>query len=203
MPKGDQGGLKFSLDVQAAMEKAGITQVQLAALTGITQAHLSRLLRGERGWKPGHIERVCRALKIEPLKYLADEIMRVPVRGIISKGAFPYGPVFEPKRKTARTASARMSLLLENGYCLEVQDDSLAPFVRKGALIYVQQSPQKLEDGDLVVYINPEGVGRIYVFLKRDSDSLQLRTVSPAYPDTQLPVRHLSVLDRVVVIFYP
>jgi len=203
MPKGDQGGLKFSLDVQAAMEKAGITQVQLAALTGITQAHLSRLLRGERGWKPGHIERVCRALKIEPLKYLADEIMRVPVRGIISKGAFPYGPVFEPKRKTARTASAKMSLLLENGYCLEVQDDSLAPFVRKGALIYVQQSPKNLNDGDLVVYVDPHGVGRLYLLVGRDSDSLQLRTVSPAYPDTQLPVRHLPILDRVVVIFFP
>jgi transcriptional regulator with XRE-family HTH domain len=203
MTKGDHGGLKFSLDVQAAMEKAGITQVQLAALTGITQAHLSRLLRGERGWKPEHIERVCRALKIEPLKYLADEIMRVPVRGIISRGAFPYGPVFEPKKKSVRTASAKMSLLLENGYCLEVQDDSLAPLIKKGTLIYVQQSAKNLNDGDLVVYVDPQGVGRLYLLVGRDSESMQLRSVSAAYPDTRIPAKHLPILDRVVVIFYP
>ena len=203
MSKGDQGGLQFSLDVQAAMEKAGITQAQLAALTGITQTHLSRLLRGERGWKPEHIERVCRALKIEPLKYLADEIMRVPVRGIISQGAFPYGPVFEPKKKTPRTASAKMSLLLEKAYCLEVQDDSLAPLIKKGALVYVQQSPQNLNDGDLVVYVDPQGVGRLYLLVGRDSESLHLRSVSHAYPDTRIPAKHLPVLDRVVVIFFP
>jgi phage repressor protein C with HTH and peptisase S24 domain len=129
--------------------------------------------------------------------------MRVPVRGIISRGAFPYGPVFEPKKKSVRTASAKMSLLLENGYCLEVQDDSLAPLIKKGTLIYVQQSAKNLNDGDLVVYVDPQGVGRLYLLVGRDSESLQLRSVSAAYPDTRIPAKHLPILDRVVVIFYP
>ena len=64
----------FSQEVATAMKHADMTQVQLAAMIGITQDNLSRLLRGKRGWKIPHIERVCRALKIEPLNYLADEI---------------------------------------------------------------------------------------------------------------------------------
>jgi len=200
--------LRFSQDVQAAMDKVGITQIQLAARTGITQAHLSRLLRGERGWKPELIERVCRALKIEPLKYLADEIVRVPVRGIISRGEFSYGPIFEDrKRKVQRTVSAKMSFLLDHGYCLEVQDDSLAPLIKKGAIVYVQQTPHNLADGDMVVYVDHDGVGRLYLLeTAKESDEsafLTLRAVSSQYPDIRLPAKHLAVLDRVVAIFFP
>jgi transcriptional regulator with XRE-family HTH domain len=193
---------KFAEDVRSAMERKKITQVQLAAVTGIRQDHLSRLLKGERLWKPGHIERVCRALEIEPFRYLADEIMRCPVEGIITQVAFKHGPVVGTK-KVPRTVSAKIPLVLDKAYCLEVEDDSLAPFINKGAILYINPKPDKFEDGDLVVYINHSGGGKIYLLADSTSESPKLRTLSKHYEDIILHPKHLKVLERVSMIYFP
>jgi transcriptional regulator with XRE-family HTH domain len=224
--KKDEPGKKFSQDVKAAMEKAGVTQVQLAAMTGIRQDHLSRLLSGERGWKPLHIERVCRALKIEPLKYLADEIRGVPLRGKIREGVFHYGPIAEPKKSphtiapriigrirddslsfgnvdTSGSGAIKLSELPEQTYGLEITDDSLAPLIKKGSLVYVQPSPQNLSDDDLILYIDPDGVGKMYRLGEKEADFVKLRSLSSLMPDIKIHLTHLKVLHRVVMIVFP
>jgi transcriptional regulator with XRE-family HTH domain len=195
----DDPGIKFSQDVKAAMKTAGVTQVQLAAMTGIQQTHLSRLLSGERGWKPINMEKVCRALNVQPLRYLADDVMRVPLLGSIALGSFRPDP--NPS-KVSRTISARMPAVLEEAYCLEVSDKSLGPFIKKGAYIYAQANPAKIEDGDLVVYLDPTGVGRVYLFIG-NHQNVQLRSLGSDYPDLQLPLKHIAILDRVVAVFWP
>lgn len=54
-------------------EQKGVTQAQLAVLTGIKQAHLDRIERGESKPTMPTVFRICKALVIDPLT-LADKL---------------------------------------------------------------------------------------------------------------------------------
>lgn len=61
----DSGGTIGNINAQigrrvyACMEKSGMTQGQLAAALGLTQAAVSRKLSGERPWFPGELQAVA------------------------------------------------------------------------------------------------------------------------------------------------
>lgn len=62
------------------LELRGMLQSELARRAGISQAHVSRLIRGENGASPAAIRRLAQALEVEPAHFLdfrLDAVMRV------------------------------------------------------------------------------------------------------------------------------
>ena len=63
----------------AARQAAGITQIELAALVGSNQSHVSKLERGERILDVLQFAELCRALKLDPRAVL-QPILDRPAR---------------------------------------------------------------------------------------------------------------------------
>ncbi len=187
---------RFRQDVKAAMEKAGISQVQLSSMTGITQAHLSRLLAGERTWKERHISRVSCVLKLNPVRYWSHHVLQVPLMGTVANGVFTA--IQDPQKPP-------IMFDLEWNYCLHVIDDSLFPPLSPDTYLYVQEGPESLEARNIAVYMDSTGAGRLYYYSFADAGPrINLQSLNPEhYPDIQLPSKHLAILDRVVAIIWP
>ncbi len=57
--------MTISKQLRMAIEDSGVTQVVLAARTGVDQAAISRFLRGERSITLDSADLICRELKLK------------------------------------------------------------------------------------------------------------------------------------------
>jgi len=187
---------EFSETVRRAMGRYKITQAELAQKMGISQAHLSRMLRNIRPWQDIYIEKVSQILDINrPANLFSKEVNRVPLFGIISDASF--------QQIKSRKSGKEIMLNLEKSYRVDVGDDSLMPCIRKNSILFVKISPEQIDIGDLVIYVDQEHNGWIYYFMGSSDIEIYLKSISKAYPDRKIPTRHFAILDRVIMIIYP
>ena len=59
--------------LRALRERAGLTQLALSAASGITNDSICRLELGRRSPQAATIERLAKALDVEPLRFVTDE----------------------------------------------------------------------------------------------------------------------------------
>ena len=59
--------------MRALRERAGLTQLALSAASGITNDSICRLELGRRSPQAATIERLAKALDVEPLRFVTDE----------------------------------------------------------------------------------------------------------------------------------
>ena len=59
--------------MRALRERAGLTQLALSAASGITNDSICRLELGRRSPQAATIERLAKALDVEPLRFVIDE----------------------------------------------------------------------------------------------------------------------------------
>lgn len=88
-------------------------------------------------------------------------------------------------------------------YSLELSDRSMMPFFQPGAVfVFEQDSSDIIEDGDLVVYRDPENKGH-FSRIKIGQETIILQGLNPSVPVLVLPKEHISRCDRLIEIILP
>jgi phage repressor protein C with HTH and peptisase S24 domain len=85
----------------------------------------------------------------------------------------------------------------DNAYALEVSGNSMEPLYRKGDIIVVSPNA-KLRPGDRVVVKTKSGEVLAKELKKRNSKSVELRSLNPAHKDRTLPAADVEWIARIM-----
>ncbi|GAB3168980.1 hypothetical protein GCM10027059_32970 [Myceligenerans halotolerans] len=97
------------IDLRAEREAAGLTQKQLAELTGIAQSNLSAYESGRRHASPAMLERIRHALR-RPATVLEEH--RPEIRAVIARHGARNARVFGSVARGQDTSSSDLDILV-------------------------------------------------------------------------------------------
>ncbi|MEW6385947.1 MAG: helix-turn-helix domain-containing protein [Thermodesulfobacteriota bacterium] len=196
---------RITTRILAAMADKGIKQVELAKYAGIHQTHLSRILKGERGWTYANTRKVAKALDMRLSDLLQDEAPCLPVFAEISHGRFDYSLVEAGEGKGLYEVPCPLALggvMLAKIYALPIQEEHLGPW-RRGTILFAQKdTAEEIQDGDLVIYVDQNNQGIIGKIAIPPKGNLKLTLLDPDHPPLELPRKHLKSMDRIVAALF-
>lgn len=152
--------------------KQGLTQEELASISGFTVVHINRLENGVRKLTQDNMKRIADALKVEIEELISETsspIRSIPVVGIVGAGgsvdlvdAYSKGDGLEhiacpPDMDPAKTVAVK------------VQGESMMPFIWDGWYLYYQER---------VFGVPLEYINRLCIVKIADSDSVCVKVIS-------------------------
>lgn len=118
-------------------KKAGLSQTKFASMLGTTRGTYVKIERGDRGLGEKWIDRVARALNIDPSEVVMERRM-VPLVGYVGAGAAVY-PIEGSEGDLQLSEAALPPESTENTVAVIVRGDSMTGLADDGSLIYYDE----------------------------------------------------------------
>lgn len=191
--------------IKGLLESLDMLPLHLSQKTGIDNAIIYKCLGGKRKWNLGHLELIAPVLGVRIADLIQEAIM-VPRVGGIKDG---QGPVHAQILRPTSPQDSRPYRLQEDKstlskiYELVVEDRSLMPSLPPGAVLIVQrETADIIKNENFVVYWAEDGQTYVrQIFF--DVDHLILRSLTQGIADKVLPMKHLTLCEKIIRIEFP
>lgn len=200
---------RLGQQLRECREQRNISQRALSDATGIEQATISRIERGEMSLVSPHLEKLARELRIEILNPLGSNVgpitlegSLVPVWPQLQTARIALLPHAEQERETMQhiMSTNKHSALT---FAMRIQDDSMLPRFRAGDTVVVDPTRQPAV-GKFVVAARMGEPGAILAqYASRGVDAeganvFELTPLNPLYPSNRSDREVVKILGVVV-----
>ena len=179
--------------------------LHLANKTGIHNETIYRCLNGRRKWNLGHLELIAPVLGVT-VGDLVQETVTVPVVGMVRDGQGPpqdqiLQPELDQGSRPFRIKEDKETLA--KMYDIEVEDRSMMPAFPPGTHLFAQRETSgTIKNENFVVYWGDDGQTYIrQIFFS--PNQIILRSLTQGIPDKILPIKHLSLCDKIFRVEFP
>jgi hypothetical protein len=187
------------------MASQDMLPLHLSNKTGIDNAIIYKCLHGKRKWNLGHLEKIAPVLGVT-LGDLVQETILVPRAGAIREG---QGPPQEQILRPEPDQGSRPYRLKEDKetlskmYSLEVEDRSMNPIFPPGTVFTAQRDTAEIiKNENYVVHWGEDGQTYVrQIFFS--PNQIILRSLTQGIPDKILPIKHLSLCDKILRVEFP
>ncbi|WP_168185026.1 XRE family transcriptional regulator, partial [Thalassospira sp. MCCC 1A01428] len=140
-------------NVRDIRRRRGLTQEQVAELTGGTKGQISKLENGTLQLGANWLERLARALKVEAYELISDvrPTARIPIVGWVSAGAFADAQQVDRKRLAEFPHIDCPDVDEKKCIALNVQGDSMNLVAPEDSVIVVDISHKEMSDGKFYI----------------------------------------------------
>lgn len=192
--------LSFSIRLREALNRADISQAELARRSGVSESSLSRYMKGD--WRPslGTLGKIAKALNTTVYEMIGDDWSGIDMSDAWdapTKAPLPSNvtqlPVMDKVPLIGSIACGSPILAEENiedyvdlprhiraDYALSCRGDSMiGADIHDGDVVYIRQQPEVQSGQIAAVLIDDEAtLKRVY----RNGDTVILQPENPAYP---------------------
>jgi len=192
--------------IKTLLAQQDMLPLHLSLKTGIDNAIIYKCLSGKRKWNLGHLELIAPTLGVT-VADLVRENSTISQVGGVKEGQGPLqdhilrpGPVQEDQslkvKKEGKETLAKM-------YDLTVEDRSMMPAFPPGThLIAQRETSDTIKNENFVVYWDEDG--RTYIRqIFFSPNQIILRSLTQGVPDKILPIKHLSLCDKILRVEFP
>lgn len=202
MKKNDKPSSRDSITERIKTLLAGLDMkpLHLANKAGIDNAIIYKCLGGKRNWNLDHLELIAPVLGVA-LGDLFQATVTVPQAGEVTGGQGPpQAWILEGSGRPTTIGIKEEATTLSKMYCLIVADRSMVPtFPPDTHLIAQRETSENIKDENFVVYWGEDGFTYIrQIFI--DGNQITLRSLTQGIPDKNLPIKHLTLCDKIVRI---
>lgn len=197
----------FSAALKAARLSLGITQKELATLTGITPALISRYEQGKGNPRAETVERLAEALEIQVEQLLEaqanNDFIKFPVLSDVQEEPKISGgmEIDSWKNLTLPRDSIKFNGNPSNLVATEVIGNSMEPLLNRGDLVLFDKSQTDIADGGIYCFMFHDIVRIKKLSLSLHGDWVISSINSAEYPDEILSkqdLKNMYIFGRVV-----
>lgn len=202
--------MTITTNIRAARMRAGLSQADLARVTGLTGGKLGRIERGERSLKPEDAIKIARACGVLVETLFEEQIAQqlrpsVGLPPLKLVGEFTLADRVVRFVKTTTTVQ-RPSYLegVEDAYCMHVYTNEMEPRFAPGETVLVDPSRPVLAGQYAVVvhlaanYEDPRPIAELRRVIKVDDQGAQLQRLDQPTETIDLAWSEISALDLIV-----
>lgn len=190
--------------IKTLLAQQDMLPLHLSLKTGIDNAIIYKCLNGKRKWNLGHLELVAPILGVT-LGDLVQETLMISHPGGVKEGQGPsQAQIIQPEDQGRRPYRIKEDPeTLAKMYDLVVEDRSMVPAIPPGAHIIAQRETSDIiRNENFVVYWDDDG--RTYIRqIFFSPNQIILRSLTQGIPDKILPIKHLSLCDKILRIEFP
>lgn len=194
--------------IRTAIQRAGLSQRQLAKILGVNQAAISGWVTGKRAPRRDLLPKIASVCAVS-VAYLLGETddPTPPEAKVLEREAIPL----TRRVPLLGRVVAGMPLLAEENiegwinlpphidadFALRVHGDSMEPILRDGQIVFCAHADRREPQHRDMVVAMVDGEATIKWLLRAADGSWFLRAANPGYPD--IPLRNLDRVQAVVV----
>ena len=186
--------------IREVFKQGPYTQDRLAEIMGLSQGHMSKLIKGDVAWKKEYLQKFCSLYNLNLLELLAGK-MEMRISALLTSDGFDYRKINDEGDDLGMAPIPPASRYpLERLYALMIEGDGFLPFLKGGFIVYAaKNSGEDVKEGDMVIFIDDDNNGHLRQVRLSDG-YLILKQLNPSGQDIVRPASHLRMLDKVVWI---
>lgn len=179
--------------LRLALALRHLKPIDLAEKTKIGKSSISTYLAGEYEPKQRNLHKMARALEVDPVWLLGEDVPMTTTASPLPSNAVPVSTLYRiPIIGTVRAGAGGLALEDLDGYemadvhnpadyfFLRVVGDSMAPHINEGDLALIRKQDD-VESGELAVVVIDGDEGTIKKIIKKPSTVI-LQAFNPEYP---------------------
>ncbi|WP_158091217.1 LexA family protein [Thalassospira mesophila] len=185
-------------NIRAIRKRRGLTQEQVAELTGGTKGQISKLENGGLQLGMNWMEKLARALDVEPFELIASKnpIVRVPLIGWVSAGQLAMTREVDINDLADCPQIECHGVDERRCIALEVKGDSMNLVAPESSTIIVDVSQKEMNDGKFYVVATNGGEATFKRF-RASPNRLEPVSTNPVH-EIIFPQTELRVIGRVI-----
>ena len=194
---------KLGLQLREHRERQGLSQRDLHKRTGIEQATISRIERGEMDLVSPHLSAIAQQLGIEVFNPLGSNVEPITLQGsLISVWPQSEIPRIMSLQDAGRENEARNHLMSArkhspHSFAMVVGDESMLPRFRKGDIAIVDPEVP-VEVGRFVVALAGKETCILAQYASRGNRVFELIPLNPLYASRRSDTEPLTIIGVVV-----
>ena len=178
-------------------KQKNVTKTKLAELTGINIGHLTHIEKGERNPSHRALYSICKALDIpyEELYYTYDKELTEEQKkyNYINYISYDQVPLFSNVDDFIKCPSEYKNA----AFAIKIQDDSMAPVITKGTVVYVEMAGL-LSNKDIGLFrVNDRFLIRRFLYRKNE---ILLRAEDKTFEDIKVStIDNFKILGKIYI----